>query len=60
MKKLMIYMCFLIGLMLSISITANAQTTQKKGISKQGKGAIIGGQAVQLRVALLRIVRAAL
>jgi uncharacterized protein YcfJ len=41
MKKLIVYTGILTALLLSTSNFANAQ--QKKGISDQGKGAIIGG-----------------
>jgi uncharacterized protein YcfJ len=43
MKKLMIYMCLLVAFLLTLTFNAQAQTKKKKGISQQGKGAIIGG-----------------
>ena len=43
MKKLVIYSSLIIASLSSVSYSAQAQ--EKKGISKQGKGAIIGGAA---------------
>jgi len=42
MKKLMIYVCLFVAFLLTLTFNAQAQT-KKKGISPQGKGAIIGG-----------------
>jgi uncharacterized membrane protein YfcA len=43
MKKIIIFSSLIIASLSSISY--NAQAQEKKGISKQGKGAIIGGAA---------------
>ncbi|GAA4335078.1 hypothetical protein GCM10023149_42820 [Mucilaginibacter gynuensis] len=45
MKKLAIYGGLIITFLLSAGDFAHAQTKKKKGISQQGKGAIIGGAA---------------
>jgi uncharacterized protein YcfJ len=42
MKKLIIFACMFFATLLTFASNAQAQT-QKKGISSQGKGAIIGG-----------------
>lgn len=42
MKKLLLFVCLFVAFLLTLTFNAQAQT-QKKGISKQGKGAIIGG-----------------
>jgi uncharacterized membrane protein len=42
MKKLVIYVCLFVAFLLTLTVNAQAQT-KKKGISPQGKGAIIGG-----------------
>ena len=51
MKKLIIYG----GLLLSLTTTVNfsAQAQEKKGMSKQGKGAIIGGAGGAVAGALI-------
>ncbi|GAA3960011.1 glycine zipper domain-containing protein [Mucilaginibacter dorajii] len=43
MKKLIIFACLFFALLLTFASNTQAQTTHKKGISSQGKGAIIGG-----------------
>jgi uncharacterized protein YcfJ len=43
MKKLIIFACLFFAFLLTFASNIQAQTTKKKGISSQGKGAIIGG-----------------
>jgi len=43
MKKLIIFTCLFFVFLLTFVSNIQAQTTKKKGISDQGKGAIIGG-----------------
>jgi uncharacterized protein YcfJ len=42
MKKLIIFACLCFAFLLTFASNIQAQTTRKKGISDQGKGAIIG------------------
>lgn len=43
MKKLILFACLFFAMLLTFAQNTQAQTTKKKGISDQGKGAIIGG-----------------
>ena len=51
MKKLMIFSSLILAL--TTTVNFNAQAQEKKGISKQGKGAIIGGAGGAVAGALI-------